>query len=276
MNIPSGVTKAPSQAPNSLDTDLDADDSDDTSEPSVQPASKTGHKKQPVRLTRIKQWYLPADAESYTALKEIGRPLTRIHINFMPAVKLLANKHKLRGTEVSFKDEILDPFLDKVGTAWNSKEFFKASIGNRTMKFETLKPEVLDKAKRWVPQMEEKLRAFFQRWGYSSTFDYSESRGRCKLNVEYWYDSQKLPIVVLEEEPKPLPKIQLKLGFTRITLQFGTKYIDTAIEISQGGNFTPLHTTRCLYSQVSSVRPMLNALMSVLDKDEHNFDNTAD
>jgi hypothetical protein len=226
-------------------------------------------------LTKIKQWWLPVDAESYLALREAGVPLVRFHVDFLPALSLITKKHRIRAKEVSFKDEILTPFLNLVGTTWNKKQHCRATIAARSMKFETLKPEVYTKAKESITKLTDILEKFFVRWGFKYQFEYSESRGKCKLNVEYYFDSTKMPVIPLETPVTDLPKVQLKIGFTRITMTFGDRYVDTLIEVSQGGKFTPLHSTRCTYSQISSVKPMIAALMQVPDHDIHNFDNSA-
>lgn len=240
----------------------------------TKPASNSSDPKI-IRLTKIKQWWLPVDAESYLTLREAGVPLVRFHVDFLPALSLLTKKHHIKAKEVNFRDEILNPFLELVGTTWNKKPHCRATIGSRIMKFETLRPEAYTKAKESIPKLEDVLVKFFTRWGYNVVPVYSEARGKCKLSVEYYFDSNRLPVLPLEADVRDLPKIQLKLGFTRLTLTFGEKYVDTLIEISQGGVFAPLHSTKCLYSQISSVKPMINALMQVPDRDIHNFDNSA-
>lgn len=240
-------------------------------------ATKPASKSSPtvIRLTKIKQWWLPVDTESYLALRDAGVPLVRFPVDFLPTLSLLTKKHHIRAKEVSFRDEILAPFLELVGTTWNKKPHCRATLAARTMKFESVKPEVYTKAKESIAKLEDVLTKFFTRWGFKYLFEYSESRGKCKLNVEYYFDSTKLPVIPLETPVGDMPKIQLKLGFTRITMTFGERYVDTLIEVSQGGKFTPLHSTRCTYSQISSVKPMITALMQVPDHDIHNFDNPA-
>jgi hypothetical protein len=179
------------------------------------------------------------------------------------------------------------------------------------MKFESTKADAYKVATEAIPKLQDLLEKFFARWGFSSTFDYSTKNGRCKLNVEYWFDTNKLPIVVLEESAVDLPKVQWKLGFTRFTLSFdnyhGRSYRDVTIsmqkdretgeerpveifgdlhhkigyvhylvEISQGGKWTPIHSGKCTYTELSSVKPLVTALMNVPNMDEHNFDNLPD
>jgi len=144
------------------------------------------------------------------------------------------------------------------------------------MRFDAVKPESIAEAEEVIPKLQQVLEAFFARWGYGVTFELSKVKTRIRLNVEYWFDNNRMPILEVEQDVAELPRIQLKLGFTRISLSLGQKYVDTLIEISQGGVFKPLHSSRCLYSQISSVQPLIKALCSVVNHDVHNFDNSVD
>jgi hypothetical protein len=229
-----------------------------------------------IKLTRIKQWYIPADTESYLVLRDAGVPLLRIHRDFLPTVGLLTKNHNIKAKEVSFKDEILDPFLDKVGKSWLRQENRRCEITGTHMRFDAVRPESFKSAEETIPKLQKVLEDFFTRWGYGFSVEMSQVKTRIRFNVEYWLDAERLPVIPIEQDVAELPRIQLKLGFTRINLSFGTKYVDTLIEISQGGVFKPLHTSRCLYSQISSVKPLIHALCGVPNRDPLNLENPAD
>jgi hypothetical protein len=229
-----------------------------------------------IRLTRIKQWYIPADTESYIELRKAGIPLLRIHRDFLPTVGLLTKSHNIKAKSVDFKTAILDPFLDKVGASWLRKDNRRCEINATTMRFDAVKPESFEEAKTTIPKLQRVLEDFFARWGYGFRFELSQVKSRIRLNVEYWHDAERLPIIPLANDVAEGKPIQLKLGFTRITLKFDDRFVDTLIEISQGGVFKPLHTSRCLYSQMSSVAPLIKALCTVPNKDPHNFENPVD
>lgn len=257
-----------------------------------------------IQLTRIKQWYIPADAESYLTLRSAGVALTRFHQDFLPTLKLLTRAKNIRGKEKDFKREIMGPYFDKIGATWNRKPHCDCTINSRTMVFETLKAESLAIAKASIPKLQDILTKFFQRWGYRYTFEYSELRGKCKLNVEYWFDPDRQPVVILEEEPEDSnSKVQFKLGNLRLTFTFdnfesrtvinrGGKrasgdderppkdyhigYVHTLVEISQGGKFVPVQSSRCTWSQLSSVKPLIAALMDVPNRQPNNFNEAPD
>lgn len=229
-----------------------------------------------IRLTRIKQWYLPADAESYMILRSVGVPLTRIASDFMPTLQLITRSNNIRGKEVSFTHDILDPHLDRIGAQWLKAADRTCTIKSRTMKFETTHARALGAAREVKDKLQDNLERFFTRWGYRSTFTQSEHRGKFRLYVEYWFDSKVLPVIPLEADEKAVPEATLTLGFTRIGLKLMPREIMVTISISQGGNFVPLHTSRCLYSQVSDVRRLTAALMDVPNHEPTNFENHGD
>jgi hypothetical protein len=253
---------------------------------------------QEIQLTKIKQWYIPANTESYIALRKAGVPLLRIHQDFIPTLGLLV-KNKIRAKEVNFKTSILDPFLDKVGSSWLRKDNRRCDIQATSMRFDAVKPESFAEATETVPKLQAVLEKFFTRWGYGFTFELSSVKTRMRLNVNYWLDSEKLPVIELEQDPEELTPIRLKLGFTRLTFTFdGYKsttvsappvygspergkshkigYVHLLIEVSQGGIYKPLHSTRCTYTELSTVKPLIAALMSIPNFDHHNFDNPAE
>lgn len=226
-----------------------------------------------IQITKIRQWYMPVDAESYKILRDAGAPLIRIHENFMPTLGLLVKSKGIRAQRVDFNTEILEPAFDKLGQNWQKRDHRKVTITTSTMKFETSHASALEAAKPALEKIETSLRRFFSRWGYTASFELSESRGKIKLHVAYKYDSQRNPIIPLVEDPTSVPTIRLELGFVRISLQLMAKEVETNISIATGNVWHSMHTSRCLYSQVSDVRPMIAAMMRFVNADPDNADN---
>ncbi len=221
-----------------------------------------------ITLTRIKQWYIPADTESYLALKQLKIPLARIEQNFLPTVGVLLKRNGFRAKSVDFRTKILEPQLDKWGALWLKRDHRSVSMSTKNLRFETTKAEAHAMAAKAIPNLEEAIMRFFKRWGFSYKIDYSVARGKIRFNVDYYFDQDKLPLITLSEDEATLPKVDLQLGFTKLGFTFGTKYIETVVEVSQGGVFTPIHTTKCLYSELSDVRPLLAAFMDSVNKDK--------
>lgn len=226
-----------------------------------------------VKLTKIKQFYMPVDADDYKLLRNLGVPVIRIHENLMPTLMLMFNKHKVKPQSVSFPDAIRDPYLDKIGETWQKKEHRKATIAKTWMKFETTHASIQGPSREAMRKLEASLRRFFQRWGYSAAFEVSESRGKLKLHVNYRFDPERAPIIPLVEDATSVPQIKLDLGFVRLTLTLMKTDVEVNVSIAAGTGWNSLYTSRCLYSQISDVRPMLAALVNVASADPHNSDN---
>ncbi len=229
--------------------------------------------RQIVRLTRIKQWYMPVDADSYKIMRTAGVSLLRIHTDLMPTIKALTRKLNIRSESVDFQDAIMNPHLDKLSELWRKKANRTSTITSTVLKFETTHKDAYDAGKIALPKLEEALRRFFARWGYSASYEISESRHKLLLHVRYKYDSSRSPILSLVEDKELLPQIKLDLGFIRLTLTPGQKDVEVNVSQAHGSTWQTVATTTCLYDQVSDVRPMINALMGVIDKDQHNADN---
>lgn len=250
-----------------------------------------------IRLAQIKQWLIPADSESYKVLADVGIPLTIFHEDFLPTIKLVTDQHNIRGIGVNFKDEILDPFLSKVGTTWQKKaESATATIKSKDMVFEvSMKDPQFSKARASIDRMRDVLYDFFCRWGYCAVFDYSEVRNKAVLRVDYVHDPARQPIVGLNEKPESdSEKVQIALGGLRLTFKFDkfdqrsrklpTKpgrdqqvehehgYVHTVIEIKKGGEYVPTYSTRCRYADVSNVLPVVTQLMTVLQFNPSNLE----
>lgn len=231
--------------------------------------------RQIVRLTKIKQWYMPVDADSYKIMRTAGVSLLRIHADFMPTVKTLTRKHNIRSESVDFNDSILTPHLDKLSELWRKKANRTSTLTSSVLKFETTHKDAYEAGKIALPKLEDALRRFFSRWGYTASYEISETRHKLLLHVRYKYDSNRSPVLSLIEDKELLPQIKIDLGFIRLSLTPGERDIEVNVSQQHGSDWKTVATTTCLYDQISDVRPMINALMGVVDKDQHNADNKA-
>lgn len=229
-----------------------------------------------IQLTKIKQWYLPVDAESYNILKAAGAPLIRFHEDFLPTLSLLTKPRNIKAKVVSFNDDIMHPFFDKLGELWNNKEHRRATINNTSLKFETTHASILKNSKAAIEKIEASLRRFFTRWGYTAVFEFSESRGKCKLHVTYKHNSNNLPVIPLVDDPASQPVVRIKLGYIRISLTMMTREVEVNVAIASGTGWNSISTTRCLYTQFGNVKPMINSLMDIVNKDQFNSENSND
>ena len=251
-----------------------------------------------LQFVQIRQWYLPYDADTYLALKNLGVPLVRIHEDFLPTVKLVLKSRNIKARLLNFR-ELREKYFDALSATWMRKPKRDCTITNNTLVFETTHASAAAAAKIAHPKLEASLRRFFTRWGYTSTFEYSENsrNGKLKLHVTYKYDSSRLPVVPLDKDVLSAPKVELRLGYVKLSItpdvvislggrkknadgqqvgetqEYGNLGIEVNISIASGTDWKSIHTSRCLYSQISNVLPMVSGLMDIPNQDYMNNEN---
>jgi hypothetical protein len=253
---------------------------------------------QELRLTKIKQWYFPVDLESYKTLKSIGVPLLRVQHDFMPTLRLILGPKNIKETEVSFQETILHPFIESILRTWK-KKYGTCVADSHSISLIAKEPEKIAAAETAVSKLQNLVYDFFSRWGFAYSFDVSKSASgkRLKIYIDYKFDPHRLPILNLDSAVEAPPKVQLKLGLIRLTFTFDNPkgkivvgraapgverppkyvepgYVHTLVEISQGGRWTPFHSSKCNVTQISNVLPLVTALMDVRNQDPHNEDNS--
>lgn len=217
-----------------------------------------------IRLTKIKQWYLPADVKSYKRLRKAGVPLLRFHERMLPTVAMIAKRSGIQAEEVSFKETILNPFLDRLSSEWTKlHEDTDVEINSKTIILKTTHADAADEVEPVFKDLEACVERFFERWGYSYTFEVSKKRGKYLVHVNYWYNDSKQPIVHVEDDPEKQTTIELVLGFLKLTLTMDDTHISTVVHTSCGGNWTPVHSSRCLYSQVTNLQPFIEGMFEL-------------
>ena len=216
-----------------------------------------------IRFTKIKEWYFPVDAEDYKILQQLQIPAIRFHEHLMPLISEVCKKHGYQGRLVNFKDEILEPYTDKLGRRWNKRDFQEAVIHKASMTFAATSNKIKDDAKKRIDEYETSLRAFFERWGYDFSMDYSELRGKPKLTVSYRFNGDKLPVIPLIAPQEALPTIHFKIGFARLTFVLGPRKMEVTYALAQGTQWNSLHTHECLYSQVGDIKSMIKLLTEI-------------
>jgi hypothetical protein len=203
-------------------------------------------------------------------------PLIRFHSALFPTIQFLLTKKKIKVTVESFKDTVLEPYLDKLGAAWIAGRHRECTITQKTMTFVTTDKALKDKAPELFDKLDKSLRAFFERWGFTFAIEVSSLRGKFKMHVSYRYNSDKQPVIPLIEEVAAIAPVTINLGNVRLQLSLGKTEMEVKVSQAAGSGWAPLVTSQCKYSQISDIRPMLNALLQIPSKAIDNFDITAD
>lgn len=251
-----------------------------------------------LELIKNRQHYIVKDAASYAILKRIGLPLLRIPQDFLPTVEGMLAAHGISHVVQGFAPTVFEPWLERVTRIWAKK--YGTSKANGDTKsgsitfiascrkdLDPTTDEKLIQTKVAINKLSDQVTQFFQRWGYRVDVNYSETLGgtKVKLHVEYRFEADRMPVLDLETPVQDLKEYVLQFGFSRVVLQFDNPkekskrndiaYVHIRYEVSQGGKWSTINTTRCLPTQISNVLPFVNALAKVRELDIHNSDNEA-
>lgn len=145
-----------------------------------------------VRFTKIKQWYIPADAESYRMLHRCRITAVRHHEDVLPTLRLLTRKRNLVCELVPF-NELYSEFMDKVTYAWTKVPGRRVQASHGLLVFESKASPA--QTLKVCPRLEACLRRFFRRWGFNADFEFSQTATRTKLVVTFAWDKDKLPVI---------------------------------------------------------------------------------
>jgi hypothetical protein len=194
-----------------------------------------------IKLVKIKQWYIPFDADCYQTLVRIKVPLTKIHQDFLPTLQLATGPRNIRAVSVPFS-EIFNEKLDKVGSVWLEKPDRKCKITETRSSFVCDSNERNRKA---IASLDNFLKQFCARWAFRYSAVFSETPSKLKLVVDHEFDQTLSPCV-----PSTLPVetsvYEVVLGFTKITVtterKKGRVYNHLTVATQAGGAWIQVHT----------------------------------
>ncbi len=236
----------------------------------MKPSEKTQ-----IQLARIKSWYVPANTQSYQALRMLHMPLLKVHGEFLPTLEMAVHRSGQEYKVVPFS-ETLNAYLDKIGTVWQSRPKRKCLLGEQRLVFTA--PMTL-KNKEAVSKLDVSLARFFARWGFSYHPEYSSVGERLKLVVDYKFDPNRNPVIqsVEQEDVRPF---ELVLGFTKIKITFRDKHqtgtaerkrssppiILVEVFTQSGSDWRLVHTSTCVDQQIGDTSQFLAALSILFDR----------
>lgn len=229
-----------------------------------------------IPLVKYKQWYMPADAQAYQQLVDLGIPSTRIHEDQMEIIKLVAGRRGFVFRAKHF-DSVFDAFTDDLHARWMRFPHRNAKFKKTRMVFSTTDAAAFKRAKnKSVPIIERKLREFFQRWGFIGDFKYSENHDKVRLVVEYAFSSNRRPVVQLKEDAKEVTKTILNLGMNRLIFWRDAKYLHWEIEVKAADEWFPRTKGQCLHKEMSDPTATVILLMRSLDETDAKPDLSFD
>jgi hypothetical protein len=246
---------------------------------------------QTANIVRIGERFIIADKDSYNLLRASSLPATSIPVGMLDSAKTLLAYKGIEFNEQDFDQEFLAPFIKRARASWGAKgDAFTSQVQSNMLIFDAA-PAGADAARQMAPKIEAVMAKFFSRWGFRQAFDVSESRGKVRISVEFSVDPKSRPVLELEKDSKDLQKFEIEFGGFKISLSMddprgriesrgngkdvhiGYVYVD--ISIKQGGTFVPYQSGRCTYGEVSSVLPMIAALVQIAEQQPDNYTKIA-
>ena len=165
-----------------------------------------------IEFVKNRQWLIPRTDDDMKTLLKANLRLTKYDVDFLPTIRLLV-KDQVKVHD--FSPLIFDPMLKKLEQFWSRYGSIKYDK-NRIKLITTNTKENVQKLR----VVENKLLAFFERWGYATEFIPTESKTRATLTVDYLLERDKMPLIKIndrEHEPDFDPAI-LELGNFRLII----------------------------------------------------------
>jgi hypothetical protein len=246
---------------------------------------------QNVNIVRIGERFIVADKDSYTILRAASFPATIIPAALIETSRTLLSYKDVAFNEQDFDQEFLAPFIKRARASWGAKSDAFTSQFQPGMLILDAAPAGAEAARTMAPKIEAVTARFFSRWGFKHTFEVSESRGKVRISVEFSVDPKSAPVLELEKDSKDLQKFEIEFGGVKLSISMddprgriesngngknvhiGYVYVD--LSIKQGGKFVPYHSSRCTYGEISSVLPMIEALVQIAEKQPDNYNKAA-
>ena len=175
-----------------------------------------------MKFVRNRQFLIPYDDDTMRKLISCNIRLTKFNLDFLPVLKqIVQTVHKDEVFEVAEWATLFDPMLDHLEAFWTRDKGCKIRFNKNEIKITAPAEERFVKRLKII---EQKLRLFFERWGYIVEFAPSESKTRCGLGVYYSFEKEKLPVITIGDAAYDLdfdPAI-LEFGDYRLVLNCRT------------------------------------------------------
>ena len=242
-------------------------------------------------IVRVGERFIVADKDSYDLLRLSFFPATVIPLAMMDTARTLLGYKGVEFKEQDFENDILLPFIKRARASWGSKGEAFTSQHQPGMLILDAAASGAETARTMAPKIESIMATFFRRWGFHQNFEVSESRGKVRIGIEYSIDPKSKPVIELEKDVKELPKYEIEFGGFKISLALDDPkgrietngnskdvhigYVHVDLSIKQGGRYTPYQSGRCTYGEVSSVAPMMVALMQIAENHPDNINKKA-
>ena len=216
-----------------------------------------------VTLVKYNQWYIPADAQAYKILRELGLTSTQLHEDMLGVLKLMASKKGIVLQGRNFK-RVLSEFVKTIESFWNTKHRV-AVMDNGRWTFRANKTAYEKAKKKSVGLLETKIRRFFERWGIDSEFTFTENEGSSLKLVVDFKKKKGIPVIAVTEVPEEQEKA-LTIGNHRIKLSQDRRFLYFEVLTKCGSEWKRILFSRARHEDVSDPGLFVGALIDSYSK----------
>lgn len=192
-------------------------------------------------------------------MRKLKMPVTRIHHSALGILKHQADKNGIRLKGVSW-NSVLGEATSKVEQYW-AGEHFKSEFTKGRMVVSTTNASVLEEGRAKASVVHGAIERFLQRWGFSGEFNYSESRDKLQLVVDYKFNKYRTPAVEVGQNPDDAPSYTFTVGFTRFKFTQTEKYLIWTMLMKAGSEWKEVRSGRSLLTDVSDPGDLIGGLL---------------
>jgi hypothetical protein len=212
-----------------------------------------------ITLVKYKTYFMPRSGEDYALMRKLKMPVTRIHHSALGILKHQADKNGIRLKGVSW-NSILGEATTKIAQYWDG-EFFKSEFTKNRMVCSTTHSSVLELGRTKASAVQGAIERFLQRWGFKGEFNYSESRDKLQLVVDYTFNKFRTPAVEVGQNPDDAPSYTFTVGFTRFKFTQTEKYLIWTLLMQSGTEWKEVRSGRSLLTDVSDPSDLIGGLL---------------
>lgn len=229
------------------------------SSPMSNPNAHTHMEDKVITLVKYKTFFMPRSGDDYALMRTLKMPVTRIHHSALGILKHQADKNGVRLKGVSW-NSILGDATTRLASYWNG-DSFKSEFSKGRMLLNTAHSSVLDVGRTKATVAQGAIERFLNRWGFVGEFNYSESRDKLQLVVDYKFSLNRTPAVEVAKTQEDAPSSTFTIGFTQFKFTQTDNYLIWTLLTQVGAEWKEVRSGRSLLTEVSDPRDLIGGLL---------------
>lgn len=216
-----------------------------------------------ITLVKYNQWFIPSDTQSYNELRALGLGMTQMHEDMLGLLKLQCQKKGIILKGRMFKT-VLGDFQSSVEKAW-SKQHRVAVMNQGRWIFRANKTAYAKAKSKSVVRLEQKLQEFFERWGISSEFTFTENEGKSLKLVVDFKKRTNIPLIPVDDLPED-QECALTMNNHRLVISQDRRFVYYKFQTKKGSEWAEVVSSRSRHEDVSDPSLFIGQLIQSYSK----------